>query len=570
MEALLDATPNSDSWFAKCVRGSSHIDQAWEARGGGWANDVTQEGWKGFYANLKIAAVNLTEAWKLHPERPYAPFKMITVAMGMSSDDGNSIRLWFQRTIMAQSDYLPAYHQYLFARRPRWGGSHQEMIKLGEECLYTCRFDTTVPEVYLDAIYMSAGDMDNFLWRPAFRAPGVKENLATLFDSLIAVRGEASETVKRKLKLQYAYCMAWAGDYEKAASLLEGIPDDFEAWRGLVNSKMAPAQDIKDLKAEIKLFTGPEKDLAGRWDEALNKIDKKNSKSLAKELLAKLEMPDLKNHILLRTSQMLSGEDSDSWRGNCSKPIFFMLNEKRMPALEFLLENGCSPDQLNDNGRYTAFSLAVARRDFAIADYLLTKGANLRALNSKGESPLATMARFDKPESIEYLLSKGVGIDECKNGGASPLTLAVVERNIQALTYLISKGADVKLHESDNYSPMLYAARNANYECAKILIDANAEIDRRTNDGYTPLLMAVSKGNSKVAKLLIDAGADVNAKNNKGVSALHLAAKLKNAELLKMLLEKNSERGAMDSEGKTPLDYAKAAGIQANIDALSM
>ncbi len=48
-----------------------------DARGGGYANTVTKEGWQGFSEHLAQARSDLTDAWNLHPDFPLAPCRMI-------------------------------------------------------------------------------------------------------------------------------------------------------------------------------------------------------------------------------------------------------------------------------------------------------------------------------------------------------------------------------------------------------------------------------------------------------------------------------------------------------------
>lgn len=57
-------------WLALKLQGAMEIEEAWKARGSGWANTVTPEGWKGFEDHLVKARAALTQAWKLHPQRP--------------------------------------------------------------------------------------------------------------------------------------------------------------------------------------------------------------------------------------------------------------------------------------------------------------------------------------------------------------------------------------------------------------------------------------------------------------------------------------------------------------------
>jgi hypothetical protein len=57
-------------WLALVLDGENHIQQAWLARGNGYANTVTEQGWQGFREHLKDARKSLEQAWKLQPGFP--------------------------------------------------------------------------------------------------------------------------------------------------------------------------------------------------------------------------------------------------------------------------------------------------------------------------------------------------------------------------------------------------------------------------------------------------------------------------------------------------------------------
>src|SRR5688572_9448763 len=101
--------PDADPWIVNMVGGDYHIKAAWALRGGGWAQDVTEEGWRGFNSNLKQARDCLLKAHELHPEYPEAASRMITVAMGAGDELNLDTREWFDKATSAQIDHIGAY-----------------------------------------------------------------------------------------------------------------------------------------------------------------------------------------------------------------------------------------------------------------------------------------------------------------------------------------------------------------------------------------------------------------------------------------------------------------------------
>ena len=168
-----------DPWMRHMIVGAAEVRLAWEARGSGLANTVTEAGWQGFHEHLERAGEHLAAAHQAKPNFPEAPAEMMEVMLGQSGDS----RGWFDKTVAAQIDYFPAYHRMLWSLRPRWGGSHEEMYAFGVECLQTKRFDTRVPEVFLTALNNIAEDAGS---TAIYKQPGVYENANDYFTGLIA------------------------------------------------------------------------------------------------------------------------------------------------------------------------------------------------------------------------------------------------------------------------------------------------------------------------------------------------------------------------------------------------
>jgi hypothetical protein len=151
---LIDAAKGAGPqfrWLALTLNGVEEIVAAWNARGNGFANTVTDNGEQKFETDSQNARRDLEEAWKLHPEWPMAPERALYACLGL----GNLAeqRLWFDRAVAAQIDYMPAWKNFLWALRPRWYGSVKAMRAFGITALNTRRFDTDVPYELSNAIW---------------------------------------------------------------------------------------------------------------------------------------------------------------------------------------------------------------------------------------------------------------------------------------------------------------------------------------------------------------------------------------------------------------------------------
>ena len=148
-EAYRKARPADDPG-PHVFKGSRYVHYAWEARGGGYADTVTGEGWKLFNDRLSEADRELTRAWELDPTHPRAPTTMLVVEKGLRGDR-DEMEKWFRRAMDANPDNYDACSQKLEFLLPRWHGSHRDMIAFGRECVAEQNWWANLPHVLIDA-----------------------------------------------------------------------------------------------------------------------------------------------------------------------------------------------------------------------------------------------------------------------------------------------------------------------------------------------------------------------------------------------------------------------------------
>lgn len=211
-----------DPWIALVAKGFYHIALGWNYRGNGYAASVTDENMKKFKAEIAKARKDLVQAYELHPEYPEAAAKMISVSMAVPGDV--DMRQWFDRAIKAHFDYLYAYDDMLWALRPRWRGSHDEMLKFGIECLNTERFDTRVPSQFLVSLFKIGDELDN--WRKPYQWPGIYDLIQKYFDGLLNEPKNKDYEVANK---SFYVTVAWAaGQYQDARRMMRELGTRFD------------------------------------------------------------------------------------------------------------------------------------------------------------------------------------------------------------------------------------------------------------------------------------------------------------------------------------------------------
>jgi hypothetical protein len=195
---------NLPEWLREFGQGRGRLRAAWIARTGGWASEVPEAGWTGWQQNLGKARAHFTKAWELNPSDPAAAAYMIEVAMG-DGGDKQEMRRWFDKSVAAQMDYWAAYRSLMWALRPRWHGSHAEMLQFADECLRTGRFDTCVPYYYLMTVDdISSEERDH---KAIYQRPEISRNIRLALEHYFA-------TPTMPITLTYAHTTAAVLEYK--------------------------------------------------------------------------------------------------------------------------------------------------------------------------------------------------------------------------------------------------------------------------------------------------------------------------------------------------------------------
>jgi hypothetical protein len=235
-------------WLTLTLNGEHEITEAWAARGDGYSDSVTEEGWTGFRSHLGAARDHLTAAWTLHPDWPIAPARMVYVSLGESGLD--DMRMWFDRATKAQIDYEPAWRQLRWRLRPRWYGNEKAMLALGVAAINTGRFDTDVPRKYLDCVYDVESEMGLASGKHIFGRDDIWPNLARMYDGYVNARQQ--NEYLNGWRTCYAVAAYFAGRFDVARSQLEAL--DWKPEKSQMNDW---GVDLSLMPLEVAARTGP-------------------------------------------------------------------------------------------------------------------------------------------------------------------------------------------------------------------------------------------------------------------------------------------------------------------------
>ncbi|MCF7784978.1 MAG: hypothetical protein K9N47_02590 [Prosthecobacter sp.] len=266
----LSATPHFSPWLREMLLGKMQNHIAWIYRGEGYANTVTEDNGSKFEEYQIKARAHFLKAWELRPDRAAAAASMIDIVKCGHGRPEDTLRRWFDHAITAEFDNYTAYYNYLWALRPRWGGSLNKMKALYCACALTERHDTAVTKALrraLDYLEEDADDGRSLLSQPPMREV-MMASLRSLADSQQVYR-----RWEHPWRLADMGIMAWkASEYETAYDIFQQVPAPFPRQ---TRRRMNLLSNETDVRGQSAIFAFG---LSTEWEAAeetylLGKVD---------------------------------------------------------------------------------------------------------------------------------------------------------------------------------------------------------------------------------------------------------------------------------------------------------
>ena len=246
----------------------------------------------------------------------------------------------------------------------------------------------------------------------------------------------------------------------------------------------------------------------------------------------------------------------DSWHG-------------RPEAVMTLLANGADPRATDAEGN-TPLHHAARSTDPGVAALLRDAAAELEALNRDGLSPLAVACAAGNWRLARFLLERGAHPEPA---GGQPVLLAAAggdEDDAAGVQLLLKFKARVGTAGRSGRTALHEAALAGHSGIAGVLLAAGADPHRADAAGRTPWLEAARGLHVEVLGQLLAAGVDVAAVDGEGRNAVWLAAAAEQPSLsvVRRLLEAGVDPAVADAAGRRAVDVAAEAGRWAIVAAL--
>ncbi|KAL3704793.1 hypothetical protein TMatcc_008465 [Talaromyces marneffei ATCC 18224] len=182
--------------------------------------------------------------------------------------------------------------------------------------------------------------------------------------------------------------------------------------------------------------------------------------------------------------------------------------------------------------------LAAIVDNLEIVDLLLNHGANPNASAGKYGSPLHLTKDYRIAQS---LISKGAEVNALNGAGSTPLFMAIATGRRNLAYRLLAAGADVNVQNKDKLSVLALACKAGNPEFIYEL--ASAGCDLQGSPSNPSLHIAVLNEHKEATQILLMHGVDVTLQNEYG-TALHIA---RNSGIAQLLLVAGADVDARDT-----------------------
>ncbi|MDQ3286999.1 MAG: ankyrin repeat domain-containing protein [Pseudomonadota bacterium] len=238
-----------------------------------------------------------------------------------------------------------------------------------------------------------------------------------------------------------------------------------------------------------------------------------------------------------------------------------------------LLEAGAdlhAPPPADDRDRRELAVLASVLPDLRLLRALIARGANLNSSRS-GVTPLLAATRdswHGRPDAVMTLLANGADARAQDAEGNTPLHHAARSSDPGVAALLRDAAAELEVVNHEGLTPLGVACASGNWRLARFLLERGA---RPEPTGGQPALLAAAGSEEDDAAgvlLLLKLKARVDARNHEGRSALHVAALAGHIEIVQALLAAGAVSSLVDRHGRTAAHEAARGGHLAVLERL--
>ncbi|GIY72069.1 protein phosphatase 1 regulatory subunit 16A [Caerostris darwini] len=211
--------------------------------------------------------------------------------------------------------------------------------------------------------------------------------------------------------------------------------------------------------------------------------------------------------------------------------------------MKLLLEFGANVNA-KDSEQWTPFHAAATCGHLNIVKYLISKGADLLAVNADGNMPYDIC---DDDATLDYIEN-----EMAKRGITQEMidqTRAATEiRMLSDLKTLVEQGESLDFVDKNSASPLHIAAANGYLTALEFLLSHHVTIDVQDDDQWQPIHAAACWGHPDAIEMLVQAGADINAKTKTGETPYEISEDIEVRErIMQLKFEMETKKGSQSN-----------------------
>lgn len=263
-------------------------------------------------------------------------------------------------------------------------------------------------------------------------------------------------------------------------------------------------------------------------------------------------------------SSTIDPHDMDSHEGR-DHALYAAARSGRVDRALALLEAGANPHAqppADDRDQRSLPLLAAVLPDLRLLRALITQGVPVNEVRA-GMTPLLAATRdswHGRPEAVMTLLANGADPRAVDAAGNTPLHHAARSTDPGVAALLRDAAAEVDALNHDGQTPLAIACAAGNWRLARFLLERGAQAEPA---GGQPALLSAASGDEDDpagVQLLLKHKARVNARDARGRSALHEAALAGHVDIADALLGAGADLHARDAQQRTPFLEAAQSG----------
>ena len=215
---------------------------------------------------------------------------------------------------------------------------------------------------------------------------------------------------------------------------------------------------------------------------------------------------------------------------------------------------------LKTNTGETLLHIAAVTGKKEIADFLISKGAEVNVKDASNNTPLTNAIRSKSFETVKIIVVNGANVNDRGLWNFLPIQVAAEFTSNDIVNYLIDKGADIPVEQGEVSYQLLYAACSKGLtRLFEIMLEKGFALQANQYT-WNLLHMAAAGGSEKIVELLLSKGFKVMSGDGYGWSPLHSAAEKGNLKVAELLLKNGADINDRSASGLTPYNLANKFG----------